>query len=357
MNKSYDNPLISIIIPIYNVGSFLEKCLDSVINQSYENIEIICVNDGSTDNSSEVINNFSLKDKRIITINQKNSGLSGARNSGICESTGEYIIFLDGDDWLDYNACEVLVKYSKQYDSDVILFPYIKEYSDKSEKVNLFNEKFKIFESKDSRNLYRRIFGLTNEELRSIEKMDSLSTAWGKFIKSEFILNNNLEFIDTKIIGTEDLFFNINLFYYINKAVYIEDIRYHYRKNNESSLTKTYNPHIQERWKNLHKYIYDYIQENNLEESYITALNNRIAWSIFSIGINIFKNQELIFGQKKNTIKEILNDTYIGKSIQEFDIKYLSFKWKLFFWLAKKKHITSFCILLMIIIKILERKK
>ena len=102
---------ISVVVPVYNVEKYLKECIDSIINQTLEDIEIICVNDGSTDSSLEILNNFAEQDNRIKVITQSNQGLSAARNTGIKYANGEYISFIDSDDYIDTSLYETLVKY------------------------------------------------------------------------------------------------------------------------------------------------------------------------------------------------------------------------------------------------------
>ena len=113
------NPLVSVIIPVFNVESFLNECLESICNQTYDNLEIILVNDGSTDNSQLIIDNYSKVDKRIIAIKQSNKGLSAARNTGIDIARGEYLTFVDSDDVLFRDAIFILLKHSLEHDCDV----------------------------------------------------------------------------------------------------------------------------------------------------------------------------------------------------------------------------------------------
>ena len=101
--------LISIIVPVYNVEKYLAECLDSLINQTYQYIEIICVNDGSVDNSKSILEEYASKDYRIKIINQNNQGLSAARNPGMREASGKYIMFVDSDDWIDLCTCKEAV--------------------------------------------------------------------------------------------------------------------------------------------------------------------------------------------------------------------------------------------------------
>ena len=113
MNKE----LISIIIPIYNASRFIKKCITSILNQTYKNFELLIINDGSTDNSLEICNKFN--DKRIKIINQKNSGSECARLTGIKQSKGEYICFIDADDWISKDYLEILITYAQKYNVDV----------------------------------------------------------------------------------------------------------------------------------------------------------------------------------------------------------------------------------------------
>ena len=118
---------ISIIIPVYNVEKYLHQCLNSVINQTYKNLEIICINDGSKDNSLIILNEYLQKDNRIVIVNQKNSGVSSARNKGIRLSTGDFISFIDSDDYLDLNVYEKCVQRIIRDNSDIIIFEKKKE--------------------------------------------------------------------------------------------------------------------------------------------------------------------------------------------------------------------------------------
>ena len=104
------NPLVSIIVPVYNTAPFLVNCLNSLVGQTYRNIELIVVNDGSKDNSLAIIEQYALSDMRVKVVNQENKGISGARNAGIEKASGEYILCVDSDDWIDIQTCEYAVE-------------------------------------------------------------------------------------------------------------------------------------------------------------------------------------------------------------------------------------------------------
>ena len=147
--KKSEDDVISIIVPVYNTEKYLEKNINSLINQTYKNIEIIFINDGSTDKSLEILEKYAQKDKRIKIINQEKQGVSNARNKGIDSATGKYIMFVDSDDWIDMDACENLIDIQKLYNAEFIYSNYIKEY----EKKSIIN---KIDENNNLINIYRK---------------------------------------------------------------------------------------------------------------------------------------------------------------------------------------------------------
>lgn len=114
-------PKISVIIPVYNTEKYLSRCLDSVVNQTFKDLEIICVNDGSTDNSNEILDRYASKDNRITVINQKNGGLSAARNTGLRHASGQYIGFVDSDDWIDIDYYECLIGLAERNNADIVM--------------------------------------------------------------------------------------------------------------------------------------------------------------------------------------------------------------------------------------------
>jgi len=128
--------LISVIIPIYNTQAYLRKCLDSIINQTYSNLEIILVNDGSTDGSAQICSDYSNKDSRIILINKENKGQGLARNDGIAVARGDYISFIDSDDWVDPEWYERFVSIISKYDADIVRFNYSKNVDGTNEKLH-----------------------------------------------------------------------------------------------------------------------------------------------------------------------------------------------------------------------------
>ena len=340
---------ISIIIPVYNAEKYLFQCLESIINQSYKNIEIICVNDESTDNSMQILQSYALNDSRIKIVDKKNGGPSSARNEAHKHVTGQYIMYLDSDDWIESDTCEVALNHAEMEKADVVFWNYVREYYGRTKQKYIFEKTPLVFETKEQiRRLHRRFIGLYEDELRHPENADSIVTVWGKLYKSSIILNNQVEFVDTRIVGTsEDALFNLHVFGYVNKAVYLPDCFYHYRKTNESSFTKVYKDNLKKQWDTLFGYMQQYILDNNCNEKYRIALNNRISLSIIGLGMNILNGD-----QKIREIKKIISEEAYRRAIKQLTLKYFPMHWKGFFWLAKINNAIGVYMLLACIKKI-----
>ena len=331
----YTNGLVSIVLPVYNVEKYLPRCLDSVTGQTYKDLEIICVDDGSPDGSVEIIKRYAEKDERIVLISQKNQGLSGARNTGIYAAHGEYIMFLDSDDYIDLETCEAAVREMEKENAQLVMWSYMREFPDKSMPKDIFGaaeSETIVFENESMLFLHRRIAGLTGEELRSPENADSAVTAWGKLFRTEIIKDNGCLFTDTKIIGTEDALFNLEAFCYIKKAVFINKYFNHYRKDNETSLTRKYKASLYDQWQELYSRMGRIISEKNLP--FEAALNNRIALSIIGIGLNEIISDKSAF-KKIKRIKEVITSPKYKKAYSDLETKYFPVHWRLFFTLCK----------------------
>lgn len=344
---------VSIIIPIYNVEEFLPKCLESVIGQTYADLEIICVDDGTPDKSAAVILSYAEKDGRIKLISQQNQGLSGARNTGISAATGEYIVFLDGDDWLDCEAVAAAVEAAEKNSADVVMWSYVREFPERSAEKIIFDED-KLFDGEGSRELHRRMAGLLGEETSNPANADSLVTAWGKLYRADIIKENELRFVDTKIIGTEDALFNLHFFGFVKRAYFINRPFNHYRKDNTASLTRSYKSRLFAQWNELYDRMESYIAENGLGEDFAEALNNRICFSMIGLGLTELLNSDGHRARIRN-IKKILSTERYQKAYGRLNMKYLPVHWKIFFFLCQKRLAFGVYFLLIAMNKIIEK--
>lgn len=282
-------PLISIIIPVYNVEKYLADCLDSLVNQTMSDIEIICVNDGSKDNSLAILEDYAKREKRIALLNQPNSGVSVARNNALKQVRGEYYMFVDSDDWIDANACEVAYNCAIKENADCLMFSYVKEFGSHSIVNHLFEKKYIVWNADEvKKNFHRRLFGPIGKELSYPQNMDILvSPCMQLFKTSKFV---HIPFVDIREVGTfEDGLYQMVLYKDCSRFVYIDKPYYHYRKTNEASITTRYKADLAEKFQHLWNVIEGYIKEFNLGNEYNEALRNRVAMSMVGLGLNEIK--------------------------------------------------------------------
>jgi glycosyltransferase EpsH len=195
--------------------------------------------------------------------------------------------------------------------------------------------------------------GLLGEETADPSNADSLATAWGKLYRADILRENSLRFVDTKLIGTEDALFNLYCFGYVHKAVFINRPFNHYRKDNDSSLTRSYKPELFSRWNELYDRMEKYIEENQLSQDFKKALNNRICFSIIGLGLTELLNTDKI-ARVKNIKKFISTDRY-KQAYKSLDIKYLPIHWKLFFSLCKCRCAVGIYFLIKVMYEIIEK--
>ena len=212
---------VSVIIPVYNVENYLHKCVTSIINQDYSNLEIILVNDGSTDNSLNICNELKNSDKRIVVIDKKNAGVSSARNVGIDKSTGDFITFIDADDWLEPDFVSYMLKL---IDSNSAEFALSKN----------------CFINDDVNQIDDNITILNKVESTSLLLSPRVEVGcWNKIYNRKFLLKNNIRFNEKHFFG-EGLIFITEVSQKSNKTVVGEKRVYHYRQDNLESATKKY---------------------------------------------------------------------------------------------------------------------
>lgn len=348
---------VSIIVPIYNVEKYLDRCISSLINQTFEDIEIIALNNGSTDKSLDILNYYAYKDKRIRVINNKNIGVSESRNIGIKNANGKYIVFVDSDDWIDKDMIEILYKYICKENASMAMCTYIREFSDHSKEKAFNLPEINIYEGNQIKSeLLRKLVGPIEYELSNPEYLDALGTVWAKMYKTSILKENSLSFIDLNEIGSgEDTLFNIYTFNKVTKVILLNKPMYHYWRGNENSITSRYIPNFIEKRRNYFKYIKKFIKDNNLSSEYETALNNRICTSVLGMGLlECSKSNKISIINKIRNIKGMLNEDYIDDAYRSLELKYFSMHWRVFYFFNKYK--LSFpCYLMINTIEVLRK--
>lgn len=328
--------MISVIVPIYNTERYLADCLDSIVRQTYKDLEIILIDDGSPDNVEAIYSDYAKDDSRIKVIKQVNQGLSGARNTGLKNATGKFIMFVDSDDWIEIDTCEVALGTLLANNADVVMWSYMREYPEKSKITYLFADEEITWKQNEMRSLHRRMVGPLDDELSEPQKIDAMVTAWGKLYKRSVIAD--YEFVDTKIIGTEDALFNIQVFGNVDCAVYLPAPMSHYRKDNITSLSHQYKSKLVEQWRELYRRVAVYINDCRLDEGFMRALNNRICMGLIGLGLNLAEDSKMTFSEKHREMKRILNMPHYSGALEELKFKYLPKQWEVFFVLCQRKN-------------------
>lgn len=293
---------VSIIIPVYNSEETLKKCIESVINQTYKNIEILVINDGSKDKSLKIINEYKNKDKRIKIINQENKGVSGARNTGINNATGDYITFIDSDDYIKPNLVKDTIKIFKEYECDVVRNNYVLSYEN-----GKIQSRHEMYEE-------NRIINITEKKEELIQNIllgKVQSYSWLLTIKRNILNENNLKF-DEDVFFMEDIIFLIRLIFFIKNIYFVSEPNYFYYQNNENSLTKDPKRYV----KNINNIL---VMNRKLQE--ILILNEKdsnnyikISNTMYISGIIGYLRNAIIKGQEYT---EILKEL---KKIREEDV-------------------------------------
>ena len=325
-----NDPLVSVIVPVYNAQQFLDKCIRSVLNQMYTNWELILVDDGSTDESGKLCDTYAETDIRISCVHKNNGGLSSAREAGIQAMHGEFAMFIDSDDWVDVDALEQCVKIVRKYEVECVCFSYVKEYPNSSLPVHIYDDS-KDFSNGNATDLYRRFWGLLGDELKHPEHGDSMASCCMKLYSRKLI--KDAVFFDTKKIGcSEDTLFNIYALKNCTKAFYLDTPLYHYIKQTDGTISSTYRPRLQEQYIELFKEFNIAKETLKVDNLCVQALNNRIALTIIGIGLN-----ELANPNKKERIKKIrhyIRSDFYKNGYQKAQKKYLPFIWKIFVFCA-----------------------
>lgn len=241
-------PKVSIIVPVYNVEKYFKRCMNSLLKQTIEEIEIILVNDGSPDNCPIMCDEYAEIDPRVKVIHKKNAGLGFARNSGIEVAAGEYIAFVDSDDYVDTNMYQTLYNYAAKSNYDVVYCGLRREHG------NGFINRSEVLEPTEyTGNQINEVIldFIASKPDVTIERKYEMSV-WHSIYSADIIRRNGLSFLSEREVGSEDLPFQLDVLEHSNKILFIPDVFYTYCLN-EVSLTSTYFPEKYDRYKKLYQ--------------------------------------------------------------------------------------------------------
>lgn len=272
---------ITIIVPVYNVESYIKEAIKSVINQSYENIEILLIDDGSTDASGRICDEYSKKDSRVITIHQNNMGLSGARNTGLKNATGEYIMFLDSDDTFELDACEKMLNYIEETNADYI----IANYSNMDEDGTIWDNP--VFD----KNIYKKFKLSIADYDKSFYIMNS--GVWNKMFRKSYLDSLNIGFVEG--VPAEDAIFTTLCFMKSKNVFYLPEKVYNYRLRAAGSISSSCSKKYFSGINKAYRIIYNNFKENGYLEYYRYFYAKSVNYILFKfIDSEILTDEERI---------------------------------------------------------------
>lgn len=283
---------ISVIVPVYNVENYLSKCIESIINQSLKDIEIICINDGSKDSSKEILEKYQSEDERIIILNKSNAGYGAACNYGLKLAKGEYIAIVEPDDFIDSNMYNDLYNLAKSQNADIVKSSYY-EYRDENQqkdikKINWTND-----------------YEMPNYPFKIEECPQFLyfhPSIWSCIYKNSFLKTNNINFVEPKGAGWADNPFQVKTLCSAKKILYTDKAYYYYRitnPNSSSTVVNINNPF--DRSNEIH----EYLEKNNIKNENLLAHLYKREFSYIDIVLSCITPDMINFAYKK--ILNLLN--------------------------------------------------
>ena len=340
-------PYFSIIVPVYKVKKeYLDQCVTSLTDQTYRDIEIILVDDGSPDDCGKYCDEYAANDERIRVIHQANGGVSSARNHGIHHVRGEWILFVDSDDWLEPNACEVIFNYTQNTDSDIVEYGTYKNYADRELAMKRDIGKKSQYcadDPEDKLYLYRK----TIQPPKFTKNALATSTTyyiWNKAFRTNFILEKQIEF-PVGVPLSEDKVFFMRCLLRFQKISYVQDILYHYRQNSASASHKYLENSDKDRLKLigiLHELVDQMIQELSsvipeAAKQLKKDLNDFIIMISSAVIFKKFYHKDWPYANRmrKPQAKAFLNDPLIKEAFDHAQLKTYTPKNVLRIWLLK----------------------
>ena len=335
-NKS---PFFTIVLPIYNVENYLDRCINSILSQDFDNYEIILVDDGSKDSCPALCDKWALQDGRIRVVHKKNGGLGYARNTGIDAAVGQYILFIDSDDYILPGLLDKLYQNICKYQSDVVFYGFSRVDADNNvfAELNPCPEKFFYDDHSEIKNVLLPEFIAKNPHTgRQSNIRVSVCTCC---INVRMLKINNLRFVSERDYISEDLYFYIELFNNLCRVSFIEQSYYCYCQN-LGSLTSTYR---EKRYERI-KHCYEAVEQNADKYEYDGEVQLRLKASFIATVLGCLKMEA---GNTKNAgrketyrrIKRIAKDEYLLNALNTYPQTFFNRQWRIFKYCVLKKHI------------------
>jgi len=326
--------MVSIVVPIYNIAKYLNRCIESLVNQTYKNIEIILVDDGSPDRCPQMCEEWAKKDSRIKVIHKSNAGLGMARNTGIDEATGEYVYFVDGDDYVALDVIEKCVRLAKAKNAEIVTFGYsdVELNGEIGSTVVPCADK-EVYTGSEVQNDF--LPDLIGPNLFNGVRTNLFMSACATFVSMTLIRKSHWRFVSEREIISEDIYSLLILYQYVYSVAVISEPLYFYCKN-ETSLTHTYRA---DRYPKI-MYFYDRCVQETEKIGYNHTVKQRLAYPYLSNTIAALKmvvSADLSVKERRKAFYDIVSSEHLHRVLNDTCIKKETLKRKLFLSLIKAK--------------------
>lgn len=321
------NPIISVIVPVYNVEKYLNKCIDSILNQTFKQVEIILVDDGSTDNSPIICDEYCSRYENIKVIHKENNRVSAARNEGIKIAIGKYIALVDSDDWIEPNMLEEMYNKAEEFQTDITMCD-LKKVGIESE----YTVSQPIREGYYDRSMIEAELFPCLVMFENIEFPPTISNCVCLF-RREFLIENDL-FYDEDIYYCEDSIFGSKAMYNADGFYYMKNRYFYNYFYNPNSTTATCNMKKWDSYLIINQRLKEYFKDSKYDFSRQIKIN-MLYFTLNFLGE--IKNSDLALDKKRENSKQILNDVYVKNIFKNFKLPKINIKLKLLLILIKYK--------------------
>ena len=329
-NNLVKPPFFSIVLPIYNVEKYLDRCIKSILNQNFNDYEIILIDDGSPDNCPQICDKWEQKDKRIKVIHKQNEGLGMARNTGLENAIGKYMFFLDSDDYILPGLLNEMFEYLNSKECDIVFYGF--QRTDKN--GNILNKAipnpYKDYYDNNIEIKNNLLSDFIMQNPRSSVQTNLAISAWNCCISKEFLDKNRLQFVSEREYISEDLYFYLEIFEHLNKVGFIKKIYYSYCQN-EGSLTSSYKPDRFERIKRFYKDCLILSKEKKYNDEIKFRLRGMfISFTMGCLKTEIGNYKNVGFKKSYNSFKRICYDSNLHNIVLNYPCNSVGKGWSLF---------------------------
>lgn len=338
---------VSVIIPVYNAEPYLDACIRSVLHQTWQNVEVILINDGSRDGSLAICRRYEAEDPRVVVLDQENQGVSAARNNGLRHATGQWLSFLDADDWLDENTFAFALEKQAELNADVVVWNRSEDYPSRQVLCKFAQDT--VYAAGEAQMEAFRYRALTCQTENGVHEIGTCNIV-ARIIRRSIIEENGLRF-EQKLKNNEDILFMLEVFEHVD-SVYMENRFYYHRSMHEDSAIARFNPRILSNSALTSEHYFRFLDKHHKPQKYYDFCGGlHVFWAMqcFSLGIFHPDNKDSL-GEKIRTFRTLITGTPFKEVFARKPGNIARFK-KLYFFLAKHE-----CILLLILLSLLYKK-